>query len=53
MNFMTGASPVEAVVIANKIFGIRLSMSANEILLREEQPNIRLKQIASKIVFRD
>lgn len=35
------------------IGGIRLSMSANKILLREKTPNIRLTQIGQKIVFRD
>jgi len=47
-----GYSIGEAIVV-NKIFGIVLSMSTNEILLREKHPNIRLKQIASKIVFRE
>lgn len=41
------------VTVSVRIAGISLSMSANEILLRQEQPNIRLKQIASKIVFRE
>ncbi len=38
--------------ISVRIAAISLSMSANEILLREETHDIRLKQIASKIVFR-
>jgi len=41
------------VEVGARIAGISLSMSTNEILLREKHPNIRLKQIASKIVFRE
>jgi len=52
ISFQVGSSVDLLTFISVRITAIQLSMSANEILLREEQPNIRLEQIASKAVLR-